>query len=183
MSATLVIGGARSGKSRFAEDRVSNFENVTYVATAPRYKDDREWSERIETHILRRPPHWQTVETLDLEYVIGQANKNDTLLIDCLTLWCTGQIDSLDAWQDLESTEAREKHTAALMNTFEQLAHSIRTSQASVVLVTNEVGQGVVPATASGRYFQDMMGILNITVAHACTEVWFVTAGIPAQLK
>ncbi|MFL6237979.1 MAG: bifunctional adenosylcobinamide kinase/adenosylcobinamide-phosphate guanylyltransferase [Actinomycetes bacterium] len=161
----LVLGGARSGKSREAERRLLAEPEVTYVATALEVPDDGEWAARLAAHRARRPEHWRTVETTDLVSVL--RTESGPLLIDCLTLWLAHLVDS-----DVDVTAA-----------IDDLVDAWRNSLALVVAVSNEVGSGVVPPTAQGRAFRDALGVLNARLAAEADEVWLVTAGIVQQLR
>jgi len=174
---TLVIGGARSGKSRAAESLVAEGADVTYVATAYQPGDDVEWQERVALHRARRPADWTTLETVDLSGLLTAAGG--PLLVDCLTLWLTRMMDRHGCWDD-EAWAAGGAE--ALRSEVDALLDSLRASARDVVLVTNEVGQGVVPATASGRRFRDEMGLLNTAVAEACDDVLWCVAGRVVRL-
>ncbi len=169
---TLVIGGARSGKSRAAEALLADASEVTYVATAYPADHDPEWTGRVAGHRARRPASWSTVETLDLVPLLGSPGA--PLLVDCLTLWLTRVIDAHDAWSDEAWTGPP---AAAVSADVDALVAAVAGAARDVVLVTNEVGQGVVPATASGRRFRDEMGVLNVRVAEACEDVLWCVAG------
>lgn len=159
----LVTGGARSGKSTFAEQLLAGQPQVDYVATAASMPDDSDWADRIALHRKRRPSHWTTHETGDLAGLL--TTDGPPLLIDCLTLWlCRDEIVSDAAAVDM-------------------LTAAIRNTPRRVVLVTNEVGSGIVPATAAGRTFRDRLGELNRRVARECDEVWLVVAGTPLQVR
>lgn len=173
---TMVIGGARSGKSRAAEALLGAAPAVTYVATAYPAELDDEWAERVATHRARRPAHWQTVETLDLAGLL--TTDGDPLLVDCLTLWLTRLMDRHDCWTDQGWVAGEAGLRADVAELLEALASSAR----DVVLVTNEVGQGVVPASAAGRRFRDEMGVLNAGVAEACDDVLWCVAGRTVRL-
>ncbi|WP_420176204.1 bifunctional adenosylcobinamide kinase/adenosylcobinamide-phosphate guanylyltransferase [Luteococcus sp. OSA5] len=177
---TLVLGGARSGKSTHAEALAAAATSVTYVATAETRPDDAEWVERVALHRARRPSHWQTVETTDLVGVLaGQGEV--TLLVDCLGVWLTRMMDECGIWD-----ERPQRHAAAreeLQTRVDALVRAVQATQRDVVLVSNEVGQGVVPAHWSGRFFRDQLGILNSRVASACERVVFCIAGIPTTIK
>lgn len=175
----LVTGGARSGKSALAERLAGELGTVTYVATSGHRPDDAEWQHRIALHRERRPAHWTTVETTDVAEVLATAPAGSVLLIDCLALWLTAQLDELDAWQRVENGDDVRAEAAARMTA---LVDALTSSAADVVLVTNEVGMGVVPATASGRLFRDLLGILNVQVAAACQETTLVVAGMAVPL-
>jgi adenosylcobinamide kinase / adenosylcobinamide-phosphate guanylyltransferase len=168
---TLVIGGARSGKSREAE-RLLAAEDVTYVATAYPPELDAEWSERVRLHRARRPVHWTTVETLDLAGLLG--SPGGPLLVDCLTLWLTRVMDRHGAWDDEVWADGGE---VAVRADVEELAEAWRATPRRVVAVTNEVGQGVVPDSAAGRRFRDELGRLNARLAAETEDVRWCAAG------
>lgn len=175
---TLVIGGARSGKSSEAERTLWTAPAVTYVATSYPRSDDPEWAERVRVHVERRPAHWETLESIDLVDLLG--TDGPALLIDCLTLWLTRVIDRHSAWNPDDAEHAAawgrvESDVDALLRTW-------RTTRRRVVAVTNEVGQGIVPATASGRMFRDAMGRLNADVARASEDVRWCVAGRVVRL-
>ena len=174
---TLVIGGARSGKSSAAEGLLAAEGSVTYVATAYPADHDDEWSERVRLHQRRRPAHWSTLETTDLVPLL--ASEGGPLLVDCLTLWLTRVMDAHDAWDDDAWAARAEK---AVAGEIEALAEAWRTTGRRVVAVTNEVGQGVVPDTAAGRRFRDLMGRLNAAVAAVTEDVLWCTAGRVTRL-
>jgi len=170
MSVTLVLGGARSGKSRYAESLLRSQQKVTYVAPGPvPDSSDPEWAERIAHHQARRPARWTTLETTELAAVIRAARQ--PVLIDCLSTWLTRLIDDIDAWQDREKAASHvEKETARLVD-------ALGAATVEIVLVTNEVGWSVVPSTASGRMFRDDLGRLNAAVSGASDHVALVIAG------
>lgn len=164
----LIIGGARSGKSTLAERRAAESGlPVTYVATAT--SGDGEMAERIARHRARRPDHWLTVEApyqlaASLE---AHAASRRLMLVDCLTLWLANLLDDTARLQ----TERR-----ALLDALPRLP-------GTVLLVTNEVGLGIVPDNALARRFRDAAGWLNQDVAASCDRVTFVAAGLPMTLK
>lgn len=170
---TLVVGGARSGKSRYAESMLAAEEHVTYVATAPHRPGDEEWDARITEHRNRRPAHWTTLETGDVTAALLDAAAGETLLIDCLTLWLARVMDDAGAWDgDLALVDKQIDH----------LLQAWKLTRAHVVAVSNEVGQGVVPATSSGRLFRDAQGRLNAALTQISDEAVFMVAGRPVQL-
>lgn len=175
---TLVLGGARSGKSTYAEQRASAFATVTYVATGGERPDDAEWAERVARHRARRPDTWSTVETVELGSVLQAASPGTVVLVDCLSLWLTAQLDDIDAWSRCDAGQGRAVQDEAITR-MAALAADVADCAAEVVLVSNEVGMGVVPATSAGRLFRDLMGILNSRMSAACDETVLVVAGRP----
>lgn len=174
MGSKLILGGARSGKSSYAETLAAQFSEVTYIATGINHDDDEDWQERITLHRHRRPRHWHLIETVDLPGAI--ESLNGVGLIDCLTLWLTGVLDGLEAW-----TKPWSAWGPMLDEKIEALLTSIRAHD--LIIVSNEIGFGVHPETTSGRLFRDELGRLNAQVAAVCEEVVLVIAGIPMKLK
>ena len=165
----LVTGGVRSGKSRHAEGLLATRDHVRYVAPgALPSEDDPEWAARVAAHQARRPSHWETVETRDVAAAIGLGGAT---LVDCLGTWLTATLDDVGAWTSEADTWSRE-----LADRIDAVATAVAAAD-DVVLVTNEVGLGVVPAYASGRLFRDLLGTLNQRVAAVCDEVHLVVAG------
>jgi adenosylcobinamide kinase/adenosylcobinamide-phosphate guanylyltransferase len=161
----LVTGGVRSGKSRHAEGLLADEPAVTYVAPGP-VLDDADWQERIAAHRARRPATWRTVETVDLAAALRSEGP---VLVDCLGTWLTRVVDEAGLW------DAPTDEVAAYVD--ERVAAAVEAMDGSVVLVTNEVGLGVVPGHRSGRLFRDLLGSVNQRVAAACDEVHLVVAG------
>lgn len=165
----LILGGARSGKSAFAQRRATTTGlNVIYLATAQ--AGDAEMAERITRHRAERPADWGLVEEpLALASTLqAHAAADRCLLVDCLTLWL-GNL--LAAGEDRLDTERR-----ALLDTLPQLPGQI-------LLVSNEVGQGIVPINPLARRFRDEAGQLHQALAHRCDRVTLVVAGLPLTLK
>ncbi|MFF9093393.1 bifunctional adenosylcobinamide kinase/adenosylcobinamide-phosphate guanylyltransferase [Streptomyces sp. NPDC014802] len=175
---TLVLGGARSGKSVEAERRLEAFPQVLYVATGGTREGDPEWASRVALHRERRPASWRTVETQDLVPLLGQ--EGPPVLIDCLSLWLASAMDSVGAWEEETWAGGGER---ALRGRVTVLAEAVRSARRTVVLVSNEVGSGVVPATASGRRYRDELGRLNAAVAAECEQVLLVVAGQTLVLR
>ena len=171
----LVIGGARSGKSAYAESLVSGQQAVTYVATGPTRPDDAEWTARVAAHKLRRPPGWETVETTALAAVFREQTER-ALVVDSVTAWLAAAMDDAGSWT--EDAGAPERLRVVVDELLEAWGGTT-----AVVAVTDEVGQGVVPETTSGRLFRDELGALNQRLAAAADDVWLVTAGLPLRLK
>lgn len=170
----LVTGGVRSGKSRHAEALLSDQRVVTYVAPGPTAEEDPDpdWAARLAAHRLRRPPHWHTLESRDLAAALS---PDGAVIVDCLGTWLTALLDRTEAW-DQPSEQVRSRVTTELDVAVETLA--ARPADAGpVVLVSNEVGLGVVPEHRSGRLFRDLLGEVNQRMAASCDEVHLVVAG------
>ncbi|MFD9006413.1 bifunctional adenosylcobinamide kinase/adenosylcobinamide-phosphate guanylyltransferase [Streptomyces sp. NPDC059582] len=175
---TLVLGGARSGKSVEAERRLEAFPDVLYVATGGSRGGDQEWAARVSAHRERRPGSWRTVETCDLVPLL--AEDGAPLLIDCLSLWLTDAMDTVGAWDDALWADGGER---ALRERVRELTAAVRAARRTVVAVSNEVGSGIVPATASGRRYRDELGRLNAAFAGECEQVLLVVAGQALVLR
>ena len=174
----LVLGGARSGKSVEAERRLESFPEVLYVATGGSRGGDTEWAARVSLHQERRPGSWRTVETCDLVPLL--KDDGPPLLIDCLSLWLTDAMDAVGAWDDAEWADGGER---ALRDRVRELTEAVRETRRSLVAVSNEVGSGIVPATASGRRYRDELGRLNAAFARECEQVLLVVAGQAVVLR
>ena len=177
MAHVLVTGGVRSGKSRYAESLLSFDDPVSYLT--PGYPAnpvaDAEWAARVAAHQLRRPATWRTVETLALADAIADAPG--PVLIDCLGTWLTRLLDSWQAW-DAESPDWSHR----LAEESSSLVAAMREHAGDIVIVTNEVGWGVVSEYRSGRLFADNLGRLNQQVAAACDQVYLMVAGRPLSI-
>ena len=169
-----MLGGTRSGKSRHAEDLLPAGGRVRYVATARRRADDPEWSARIDVHRARRPPCWTTLEDVDVAAVVRAGGG--PLLVDDLATWLTGVLDYAAAWE-------APAVPAAVGTAVEELVAAVAAAPGRVVLVSAEVGLGVVPETRAGRLFRDELGALNAALAEVCDEVVLLVAGLPLRLK
>ncbi|WP_435769448.1 bifunctional adenosylcobinamide kinase/adenosylcobinamide-phosphate guanylyltransferase [Nocardioides sp. SYSU DS0651] len=165
----LVTGGVRSGKSRHAEALLADVGPVTYVAAGPQY-DDADWAVRVAAHRARRPDTWSTLETHDLADALRRVRG--PVLVDCLGTWLTAAIDEAGLWE--APVEEAEAHVLGLAA---DAVVALEAATAPVVVVTNEVGLGVVPEHRSGRLFRDLLGGVNQRVAAACDEVHLVVAG------
>lgn len=170
-----MLGGARSGKSSYAEGLLAHRGPIDYVATAPDRPGDDEWAERVRIHRERRPEHWRTIETFDVAGVLCTAGV--PVLVDCVGVWLTTAMDAAGIWDEQPGADD------ALASMTSELVTAWREATRDVVAVSNEVGLGVVPATASGRRFRDELGRLNMALAAASDEVWLLVAGIPTRLK
>lgn len=171
---TLILGGARSGKSRYAEQcALASGNNVVYIATAT--AGDAEMHERIERHKADRPGHWQTLEEpVGLGRVLAElASEERCLLVDCLTLWLSNVL--FDAQGNIRETLFTMEREALL--------ESLADIPGQVILVSNEVGSGVIPLGASTRRYVDEAGRLHQELARLSDRVVLVTAGLPQILK
>lgn len=167
----LVTGGVRSGKSRHAESLLSEHRDVTYVAVGPTMAEepDADWADRIARHRASRPSSWTTLETRDLAAALTRPGP---VLVDCLGTWLTGFLDASLLWDQDADTVLRAVGTQV-----DEVVARLGARTDPVVLVTNEVGLGVVPAHRSGRLFRDLLGTVNQRIGTACDEVHLVVAG------
>lgn len=171
---TLILGGARSGKSRYAQTlaaRAAQEKDVVYLATAQVYDDHMR--AKIERHRRERPPSWKTVEVpFDLDIAIMQyGNRNTFLLIDCLTLFTSNLM------------MAENGNEEAIFKRIDRVHSALASTAASVAVVSNEVGCGVVPAYPSGFQFRELLGEVNQKIAQIAGNVIFMIAGCPLALK
>lgn len=169
MTKTLILGGARSGKSSLAETIAKTSEQVTYIATATAF--DVEMSQRIKLHQQQRPEDWRLLECplLLAEALQQLSGSGQTVLVDCLTLWLNNQLYH------------QPEQDFALLR--QQLADAVSQFSGKLILVSNEVGMGLVPIGELNRVFVDQQGWLNQLVATVCENVIFVAAGLPLYLK
>ena len=167
---TLVLGGARSGKSRYAQSEAERFSGVTFIATGRR--SDAEMRRKIAAHRRERPSAWKTVEvSAALDAVIRrEGQKAELLLVDCLTTYC-GSILS------------RSRTEPSRRRQLDAVVEAIHSTSASMLIVSNEVGSGIVPAFKSGRLFRDLLGEMNQQVARVADRVVLLVAGIPIAVK
>lgn len=169
----LVLGGIRSGKSRWAEDALAaaaGAEPVRYLATGAPPGEDTDWARRVAAHRDRRPPHWVTEETTD---VAGSLRTGHTAtLVDDIGGWLTTEMDRNGAWTGGSVAAATDA-----------LVRAVQGFTAPLAVVSPEVGLSVVPATAAGRRFADELGLLNQRLAECCERVVLVVAGQPITVK
>jgi adenosylcobinamide kinase/adenosylcobinamide-phosphate guanylyltransferase len=168
----LILGGVRSGKSRYAQQLAQRANRVAFVATAER-RDDEEMLKKIERHRAERPSHWKTIEEpLNLAHIVRSAGTDcDVLLIDCLTLFASNLL------------EAHGENLALAQPQVDDLCAALQSASCTVILVSNEVGSGVVPAYALGRRFRDLVGEINQRIAAVADTVLLMVAGLPLALK
>ncbi len=171
----LVTGGARSGKSRYAEEFVESFGNeVSYVATLE--AGDEEMGRRVERHKSRRPRSWRTVEApLGVAEAIA-GSEEQVVLLDCLSGWVSNLLLAHEEWGE-------EAVLDAVLGATDELLDAVRESEKTVVVVTNEVGSGVVPEYRLGRWYRDVLGLANQRVAAEADAVCLMAVGIPLVLK
>ncbi len=174
MGGTLILGGARSGKSRLAlllgEKRLKGGEHGLFIATAT--PSDQEMEERIKRHKLERGPRWKTVEEpVELLTALERAEGiYPVIIVDCITLWLS---NLLAKGTDAEETEAMG----------EALGHTVAGSSSHIILVSNELGMGTVPSHPLARRFRDAAGRVNQSLAASCATVILAVAGIPMYIK
>jgi adenosylcobinamide kinase / adenosylcobinamide-phosphate guanylyltransferase len=167
---TLIVGGARSGKSRYAQKLAEGFERVTFVATAR--PSDSAMRRKIARHRSERPASWETVEApLRLDSAIqSRSAETDMLIIDCLTLYLANVIHA-------------KKEQKGILEHLSQVCEAIRCAKSSIIVVSNEVGCGIVPPFRSGRLYRDLLGQLNQQIAEIADRVVLMVAGVPVTVE
>lgn len=169
---TLVLGGCRSGKSSYAQELAESVSTTGryYIATCVPY--DSEMEERVGRHQADRDNTWTTIETpVNISESILDAGKSaSVILVDCLTLWVTNLLMA-------------DKSEADILLEVEILAGALQSSACPVILVSNEVGAGIVPENSLARQFRDIAGFVNQKVAASVPDVFFTAAGIPIKIK
>ena len=170
----LILGGARSGKSGFAERLARQGRRVLFVATAE--ARDEDMKRRIAAHRDRRPATWETLEEpVDLVAALRPVlNRYDTFLLDCLTLWVSNML--LNKQDDANAS-------AEILDSAGQLMDLIEETEATWILVSNEVGLGIVPSSVLGRAYQDTLGQVNQAAASRANRAYLMTAGLTLELK
>jgi len=169
----LILGGARSGKSKFAVEQAEKLSSgrprVVYVATASPL--DEEMKRRIERHRKRRPPSWRTIEEkTDLTKILPKLRKVNTVIIDCLTFLISNLLLS-------------GKREGAILKRIREFSRILKRRNFTTLVVSNEVGMGIVPDTRLGRSFRDIAGQANQIIAELANEVYLLEAGIPIKIK
>ena len=170
---TLVLGGIRSGKSRWAEEAIAETAGqlpVNYLATGP-VADTGSWAARVAAHRERRPAHWATVESADVATQLRRS-PGSAALVDDVGNWLTAVMDRRQAWTD-----------GSVDEDVTDFVNAVHVFGSPLVLVSPEVGLTVVPATESGRRFADALGSLNQRLAQVCDRVVLVVAGQPVTIK
>lgn len=182
MSSILITGGARSGKSRFATELATRLgDRVLFVATAT--AGDDEMRQRIEQHQRERPPAWRTLEAPVAvgERTAAAIDDAEVVIVDCLTLLVNNLLGQSTDPASGEIDDAAAE--AAVYREMEALGSCIRGSRASFIIVSNEVGLGIVPANAISRVYRDLLGKANQAVAEIVDEVYLLVAGQPLRIK
>jgi len=184
MTISLITGGARSGKSTFAEEHVVTLgKKVGYIATAEPF--DEGMKDRIKKHIQQRPDTWPTFECYDrISSEIDKIAKTcDVVLLDCITVMVTNlMFKEQDDWTTIPREQINEIEET-ILNEIDALIQNLKETGLSAVLVTNEVGAGIVPENRLARVFRDIAGRVNQRIARQVDEVYFVVSGIPMKIK
>lgn len=174
----LVTGGARSGKSRFAEQYVAKHGiEIAYIATSQIYDDEMKL--RVELHKNRRPEEWTTYESpyMAENAIVEASKKHDTILFDCLTLYTSNILFAKSAPQEIKRRYEYVKER------IEILLKTARASNRQIIFVTNEVGMSIVPENALAREYRDLAGLVNQLIAANADEVYMVISGIAVDIK
>lgn len=174
----LVLGGSRSGKSEFAEKIAADTnKRVAYIATASIC--DEEMAKRVKLHQERRPGNWVTVEEeIDVPGVLGKYGQGDVLLLDCVTVWITNLL--INQQSDQKTTSIKiERHILAQAA---RIAEAVEYG-ADLIVVSSEVGLGLIPEYPLGRIFRDLAGKVNQLLAAKADSVFLLVAGIPMEIK
>jgi adenosylcobinamide kinase/adenosylcobinamide-phosphate guanylyltransferase len=171
MSALFILGGARSGKSRYAIATHTTQTDVAFIATAQ--AGDGDMAARIARHRAERPPKWATIEEpFEVPARVRELARTrvDAVIVDCVTVWIANRMLRGDA-------------DAAILAAVDELAQIVARCPCAVTLVSNEVGEGVHPPTEAGLHFRDLLGVVNQRLAAACDRVVLMVAGLPLILK
>src|SRR5689334_18381057 len=167
----LIVGGVRSGKSRYAQQLAATGERVAFIATAE--DRDEEMAQRVARHRAERPSTWTTIEApVEIsDALLSCHGKFDTIVIDCLTLWASNLME-----HEQQDAQRVAPHIDRLVRTLSRISSTI-------ILVSNEVGSGIVPDTEMGRFYRDVLGSINQRVAAVADEVLLLVAGCPLVVK
>lgn len=189
----LVLGGAKSGKSEFAEKLYASQDNICYIATGVLQSSDPEMKLKILKHQQRRPSHWQTRERYqNIAQLISQEPRTGYILDD-VTMAVTNvfydllknkvKAEQIDDYLDSLSITDLNQLKASILTQWQQLIEAQKLQHQSLVLVSNEVGLGIVPITKQTRVLRDLYGEVNQVLAQAADTVYFVVSGIPLKIK
>ena len=175
----LVTGGARSGKSAYAQSLYRNEKDVVYIATSK--ISDEEMRERIRLHQMTRPKNWKTIEgTYNLREAVSQSKY---YLLDCLSVLTSNIMFDMSGGYENIPVEIQQEVEKKVLNEIELLSENVQTVHGSLVMVTNEVGYSIVPDNHVARVYRDILGRVNQRVASLCDEVYLVVCGIPLRVK
>lgn len=175
----LVTGGARSGKSAYAQSLYKDKNDIVYIATSK--ISDREMRERVRLHQMARSKEWKTIErTYDLYEVVSQS-KN--YLLDCLSILTSNIMFDITKGYENIPVERQQEIEKKVINEIELLKEHVQAVNGSLVMVTNEVGDSIVPDNHVARVYRDILGRVNQHVASLCDEVYLVVCGIPLRVK
>jgi adenosylcobinamide kinase/adenosylcobinamide-phosphate guanylyltransferase len=182
----LILGGARSGKSTFAQQLAQRSErSVAFIATAT--ASDEDMHNRIALHRATRPAHWPTIEEpLKLAIALRRAaDVADVILLDCITVWLSNWFFSRGDPDRIEMANMNSSYTEGALNAIEELLTALAALDGSktLIAVTNEVGLGIVPAYALGRVYRDVLGCVNQRLAAAAARVYLMIAGLGVDIK
>ncbi len=180
----FITGGARSGKSTFAESMLNAHDNVVYIATAIPF--DEEMKERIKIHRSRRNSNWQTFESYkNIASIISKADENTGyILLDCLTIMISNLMIIENGMEEENiNSESAKKTEKIIESEIQNIIISAKKFKGKTIIVSNEVGMSIVPAAPLGRYFRDVAGRSNQTVAQSADEVYLMISGIPVKIK
>jgi adenosylcobinamide kinase / adenosylcobinamide-phosphate guanylyltransferase len=178
-----VTGGARSGKSAYAQEVAEQYTDVAYIATAE--AGDSEMQERILLHQQSRPQTWATIEASANLPEAYKQTKHEFYLLDCMTVYISNKICAAVPDEDAEIIDmaVQNKVEQQVLAELADITQTIRSHDLTALFVTNEVGMGLVPAYPMGRMFRDVVGRANKYMAAAADEAWLIVSGIPMKLK
>lgn len=179
----MVTGGSRSGKSKFAEEICKkNSDKIAYIATMRIF--DEEMQQRVDIHKARRGPNWETFEIpCEIRENMNQIQKFKIVLLDCLTMLIFNKMFSLGIDFENISSEIRTEVENIILEYVEQEIKVMKNSSADFVIVTNEIGLGIIPEYPLSRLYRDIAGKANQILAENSEEVFFVVSGIPVKIK
>ncbi len=178
----FVTGGARSGKSMFAQELTEQYNDVAYVATS--VITDEEMRERVRIHQNSRPQEWKTYETQKNMPRVFSQNTHEAFLVDCITVYIGNAIvEAVDEEAEIIDMDVQFRLENNIMGEIKEIVGTIREKNMNAVFVTNEVGMGLVPEYPMGRMFRDVTGRVNKFLAGLADEAYLLVSGIPIKLK
>lgn len=177
----LVTGGSRSGKSEYAEEILKDTDDVLYIATA--IVTDDEMRKRIDKHIERRNKKWSTYEGYENLHNVIKTCKEKNILLDCVTIMITNLMFKKEVDFDKITMDQVEEIQNNIKKEFEKFIISAKENNKNLIMVTNEVGSGLIPEYRLSRIYRDITGYINQCIAKLCDEVYFISCGLPIKLK